>query len=97
MCIATIAEPEEFKITIDELTQDVIIKSRQIMTLISSLPGAGVSSEEQLIRIAELQEDLKKVEQEKEEAIKKKDELLLWCNELILQVSNGVAGSRIDN
>lgn len=54
---ASVATPEEFSNGIDELSTDIIVKIRQITTLIDSLPGVGVSAEEQLHKIDSLQKN----------------------------------------
>lgn len=91
---AAIATPEDFERNIDELTTDMILKTRQIIKLINSLPGFDVSAEEQLRRIDVLQEQLMKVEEEKLEAVKRKEELLRNTNELITEFTEGIANSR---
>ncbi|CCH46524.1 Mediator of RNA polymerase II transcription subunit 21 [Wickerhamomyces ciferrii] len=91
---ATIAEPKEFQSTMNELSTDLILKTRQILTLITSLPGAGVSPKDQISKINELQNELNKVEQEKIEKIRQKDELLEWCNGLITGFSKDLIDSR---
>lgn len=91
---ATVADPGEFKETINELSTDLILKTRQILTLIDSLPGAGVSPVEQLQKIGQLQKELTDVEAEKVESVRKKDELLDWCNDLIMKFSKDLIDSR---
>lgn len=78
----------------NELSTDIILKTRQILTLIASLPGAGVSPKDQLTRIDELQKELTQVESEKVEKIRQKDELLEWCNELISSLAKDLIDSR---
>jgi mediator of RNA polymerase II transcription subunit 21 len=91
---AVIAPPEEFKATINELSTDLILKTRQIIALIDSLPGAGVSQQEQVNKIVELQKELESVEAEKVETVRKKDELLQWCNELVINFSKSLIESK---
>ncbi|CDR41261.1 CYFA0S06e05072g1_1 [Cyberlindnera fabianii] len=79
---------EEFKATINELSTDLILKSRQIIALIDSLPGAGVSQAEQVKKIVELQEELRHVQAQKVEAVRKKEDLLEWVNELVVEFSS---------
>ncbi|KAG7194664.1 RNA polymerase II mediator complex subunit [Scheffersomyces spartinae] len=83
-----------FENTINELSTDIILKSRQISLLIDSLPGIGVSPEAQLELIEELAGEYDTVEKERAEKIKQKDELLKWCDSLIIEVANGITEAR---
>ncbi|RLV91587.1 Mediator of RNA polymerase II transcription subunit 21 [Spathaspora sp. JA1] len=85
---------EKFKNTVNELSTDIILKSRQISMLIDSLPGIGVTPESQLQLIQELSEELKQIEQERIDKINQKDKLLSWCEELITQVATGISETR---
>lgn len=78
---------EEFQSSIYELSTDLILKTRQVLTLIESLPGAGVSKEEQVLKIERLQRELLALEDKKVDAVSKKDELLSVVNLLIEQFS----------
>lgn len=78
----------------NELSTDIILKTRQILALITSLPGAGVSPKDQILRINELQNELVQVEKTKVEKIRQKDELLDWCNGLISDFSKDLIDSR---
>ncbi|KAM3161709.1 Mediator of RNA polymerase II transcription subunit 21 [Lachancea thermotolerans] len=80
---ANIASKEEFENTMDELSTDLILKTRQITKLIDSLPGVDVSAEEQMHRIESLQNQLVKMEDRKIEAIKEKEELQRKVEEMI--------------
>lgn len=91
---ATVAPPEEFSNTIDELSTDIILKTRQIIRLIDSLPGVNVSAAEQLNKIDTLQKELVKVEEQKVEAVMRKEELLKDVSGLIEFFVGGIAGSR---
>lgn len=91
---ATVADPKEFQSTMNELSTDIILKTRQILALITSLPGAGVSPRDQISRIQELQNELVAIEQTKVEKIRQKDELLEWCNGLISDFSKDLIDSR---
>lgn len=93
----TIASKEEFDKNVDELTTDIILKTRQIVKLIDSLPGVDVSEEEQLHRIDALQMQLINVEQEKIEAIKRKEELLEQVNDMVKEFTEGIAGSKYES
>ncbi|SCU99966.1 LAME_0G06678g1_1 [Lachancea meyersii CBS 8951] len=91
---ATIAPKEEFENTIDELSTDLILKTRQITKLIDSLPGVDVSAGEQMNRIEALQHQLVKMEDKKIEAIKQKEELLRKVEGMILDFTIGIADAR---
>lgn len=90
---ATIAEPQEFTDTINELSSDIILKTRQIFTVIESLPGAGVSTKDQLEKIESLQAELNQVEKQRTNAIRLKNQLLDSCNELINGISEEITST----
>ncbi|KAH3681574.1 hypothetical protein WICPIJ_007448 [Wickerhamomyces pijperi] len=73
----------EFQSSIYELSTDLILKTRQVLTLIESLPGAGVSKEEQVEKIERLQKELNSLEEKKVQAVRSKDELLSFVNLII--------------
>lgn len=83
-----------FEIVIDELATDIILKSRQISMIIDSLPGIGALPESQLNTINNLIRVLKETEEERVKKIEEKDKLLRWCEELVLQVSDGIYSTR---
>lgn len=83
-----------FESVLNELSTDIILKSRQISMIIDSLPGIGTLPETQLKTIAELIEELEKTEAERKAKIEEKDELLRWCEELIFNVSGGIYRTR---
>ncbi|CUS22180.1 LAQU0S04e10044g1_1 [Lachancea quebecensis] len=91
---ANIAPKDEFENTIDELSTDLILKTRQITKLIDSLPGVDVSAEEQMHRIESLQNQLVKMEDRKIEAIKEKEELQRKVEEMIFDLTVGIANAR---
>lgn len=91
---ATVAPLEEYNNTIDELSTDIILKTRQVIKLIDSLPGVDVSENEQLRKIDSLQKSLVEVEKKKIEAIKKKENMLDEVNGLINMFVEGIAESR---
>lgn len=87
---ATVAPSEEFTNTIDELSTDIILKTRQIIKLIDSLPGVDVSADEQLHKIDSLQKSLIEVEKKKIGAIRKKESLLNEVDGLITTFVSGL-------
>ncbi|SCU98166.1 LADA_0H11012g1_1 [Lachancea dasiensis] len=91
---ATIASKEDFDNTIDELSTDLILKTRQITKLIDSLPGVDVSADEQMHRIEALQNQLVKMEDKKMEATKQKEELLRKVDSMIVDFTVGIANAR---
>lgn len=86
---------EDFESTLDELATDIVLKSRQINMLIDSLPGIGVTPEVQMKLIADLSQELKQVEQERQEKIKEKDELLAKVDDLIKELATGISQTRM--
>lgn len=89
------AEAESnFENTINELSTDIILKSRQITMLIDSLPGIGVSPESQLTMVEDLARLLEEVEKERIKKIEEKDKLLKWCESLIVEVATGISETR---
>lgn len=80
----------EFNTAIEELSTDIVLKSRQISILIDSLPGIGVSSEDQLKQIGELYNELKEVEQKRLLKIKEKDELIKNVDDLIVELASNM-------
>ncbi|QEU59676.1 Srb7 [Kluyveromyces lactis] len=93
---AHIVEEKEFEKNIDELTTDIILKTRQIMALIDSLPGVDVSAQEQLHRIDSLQKQLIKMEKEKIDAIKRKDALQEKVRTLTQDFTIGINESKTE-
>ncbi|CAK9437537.1 uncharacterized protein LODBEIA_P19150 [Lodderomyces beijingensis] len=89
-------DPEiEFSNTIEELSTDIVLKSRQINMLIDSLPGIGVTPEEQLRQIDELSWELKAVEEKRKNKIHEKDQLLKVVDELIEDLVTGISRTRM--
>lgn len=91
---AEVPSPAKFQQDIGELSNDLILKTRQIMTLIDSLPGANVTPQQQVDRINQLQQQLRECEQLEIDKIKEKDALLQWCDQLICDFSTDVIRSR---
>lgn len=95
----SVSKPDEdnslvFNNTINELSTDIILKSRQLSMLIDSLPGIGVSPTNQLKLIEQLALELEEVEKERIKLIEEKDKLLDWCEDLIMEVANGISSAR---
>ncbi|PWW73159.1 hypothetical protein C7212DRAFT_284989 [Tuber magnatum] len=57
-----------------ELARDLIFKSKQIEFLITSLPGIGVSEDEQQERLKSLETELKEAEEERCRAVQEREE-----------------------
>ena len=87
-------QQHDFENTINELSTDIILKSRQISMLIDSLPGIGVSPESQLQLMQDLSNELKEIELQRIKKIEEKDKLLKWCEELIAEMATGISESR---
>ncbi|KAK9468882.1 mediator complex, subunit Med21 [Lipomyces arxii] len=83
----TADSPEVFKATQLELAHDIILKTKQIHLLISSLPGADVSEQDQLDRVKELESELESAEAERQEWLRRRKELLEKCDSVILRLS----------
>ena len=56
-----------------ELARDLVIKSKQIEILITSLPGIGVSEDEQQERLRGLEMELKEAEAERVRAVHERE------------------------
>lgn len=85
---------QAFTNTINELATDIILKSRQITMLIDSLPGIGVSPENQLRHIQELSDELVEVEKRRIHKIEEKDQLMRQCETLIKDMANGISSTK---
>jgi len=53
----------------------LILKTKEVELLISSLPGIGVSEEQQVQRLEQLESELQKMEQQRKATVKRKEEL----------------------
>lgn len=80
-----------FELAINELSTDIILKSRQISMLIDSLPGIGTLPETQLKMIGELIDELDETEKLRVLKIEEKDRLLKWCEDLLVDVAKSSA------
>lgn len=90
----TSRQQASFEGVINELSTDIILKSRQISMIIDSLPGIGTLPETQLKIIGDLIAELEQTEKERCAKIREKDELLKWCEDLIVDVSGGIYRTR---
>ncbi|KAK9370453.1 subunit 21 of mediator complex-domain-containing protein [Lipomyces kononenkoae] len=70
-----------------ELARDIMVKTRQIDLLIASLPGAGVSEQDQLARVRNLEQQLSDAEKERQHWLTRQNELLQKCDGVILQLA----------
>ena len=66
-----------------ELARDLILKTKEIDLLIGSLPGIGVSEEQQIQRLEKLENELQEIEKRRREAVKRKEELQKRLDEVI--------------
>ncbi|KAL6925693.1 hypothetical protein ACO0SA_000294 [Hanseniaspora valbyensis] len=76
---------EEFKQNIEELSNDLIIKCKQILKLVDLLPDSIDSKEEslQIEKIKSLSAELEDIEQQKLEKLEEKDNLLKKIGSII--------------
>lgn len=91
---ANAGQQAPFEDVLNELSTDIILKSRQISMIIDSLPGIGTLPETQLKIIGDLVAELERADAERVARIKEKDELLKWCEDLIVEVSGGIYRTR---
>ncbi|KAK9454473.1 mediator complex, subunit Med21 [Dipodascopsis uninucleata] len=85
--IVVVDDAAVFDAAKSELASDLMVKTRQIDLLISSLPGAGVSATDQLARVRKLEAELENVEVERLQWAKRRQELLSKCDSVILELS----------
>lgn len=89
------AQQSNFDDVINELATDIILKSRQISMIIDSLPGIGTIPETQLKVIEGLLKELGEAESARLKLVQEKDNLLRWCENLIIDVSQGICKTRL--
>ncbi|KAK6507576.1 RNA polymerase II mediator complex subunit [Arthrobotrys musiformis] len=75
--------PALFRSSQQELARDLVLKTKQIEVLIASLPGIGVSEDDQKERLKELGRELERAEEERKESIREKEELLVQFDEVV--------------
>ncbi|KAK9379319.1 mediator complex, subunit Med21 [Kockiozyma suomiensis] len=80
-------DPAVFESAKAELARDIMVKTRQIDLLIASLPGAGVTEQDQLQRVQRLETELELAEQERLRWLMRRKELLAKCDSIILQLT----------
>ena len=66
-----------------ELSRDLILKTKEIELLIGSLPGIGVSEEQQIARLEKLEAELQEVEKKRKEVMQRKEALQRRLDEVI--------------
>ncbi|PUU80055.1 mediator complex, subunit Med21 [Tuber borchii] len=71
---AVIDDKTTFDAAKGELARDLIVKSKQIEFLITSLPGIGVSEDEQQERLKNLETELKEAEEKRCRAVRDREE-----------------------
>jgi mediator of RNA polymerase II transcription subunit 21 len=71
-----------------ELARDLLMKTKEIDLLIGSLPGIGVSEEQQIQRLEQLEAELQGVQKKRDEAVKRKERLQKRLDEVIRTVAS---------
>ncbi|KAK6346757.1 RNA polymerase II mediator complex subunit [Orbilia brochopaga] len=75
--------PALFRASQQELARDLVLKAKQIELLIASLPGIGVSEDDQKARLEELGRELAAAEEERKRSIEEKEKLLVEFDEVV--------------
>ena len=70
----------------------MILKTKEIELLIGSLPGIGVSEEQQIQRLEKLETELQEVEKRRRDAVKRKEELQNRLDKVIQTVALNAKG-----
>lgn len=87
---------EQFTKDLEDLAKDMVIKAKQIETLIDSLPGLDTSEQTQMEALANLEEELVQVQQERQEALEERRRLLGLCDDLILRITKDKVDLELD-
>lgn len=74
-----------------ELARDIVVKSKQIDMLTDLLPGIGSTRKDQMDQIQQLQNELERVEFDRQQALVESSILLAKCDDLILKVAADVS------
>ncbi|KAA8906632.1 mediator complex, subunit Med21 [Sphaerosporella brunnea] len=82
----TVDSPEVFEAAMNELARDLIVKSKQIEYLVTTLPGIGVSEDEQHQRLRYLEERLKEAEAERVASVREKERAREKLEEVIVNL-----------
>ncbi|KAI5850956.1 mediator complex, subunit Med21 [Tricharina praecox] len=83
---ATIDTPEVFESRMSELARDLIIKSKQIEVLITTLPGIGVSEDDQQARLRSLEAQLKEAEEERVKSVQEKEDARVRLESVVVKL-----------
>ncbi|KAF3937402.1 hypothetical protein ABW19_dt0206973 [Dactylella cylindrospora] len=76
-------DPILFRASQQELARDLVLKTKQIEVLIASLPGIGVSEDDQKERLKQLGRELAVAEEERKKSIEEKEKLLVEFDEVV--------------
>ena len=68
------------------------MKAKEIELLIGSLPGIGVSEQQQIQRLERLEEELQEVEKKRKQAVGRKEELQKRLDDVIQTVAINAKG-----
>jgi len=69
-----------------ELARDLVIKSKQIEVLITTLPGIGVSEDDQQARLLSLEAQLKEAEEERVKSVQEKEEARVRLENVVVKL-----------
>jgi mediator of RNA polymerase II transcription subunit 21 len=75
-----------------ELAKDLTLQTREIELFIESLPGIGVSEEQQIKRLEELEGKLQEAERKRKEAVQRKTKLQETLDAVIHTVAQNANG-----
>jgi len=69
-----------------ELARDLIVKSKQIEVLITTLPGIGVSEYDQQARLRSLEAQLKEAEEERVKSVQEKEDARVRLESVVVKL-----------